>query len=63
MSTVSPVPDAAGRFGPFGGRFVPETLMSALDQLTAEYEAAKQDPVFVAEWERLLSQYVGRPSP
>ncbi|MCA9113670.1 MAG: tryptophan synthase subunit beta, partial [Planctomycetaceae bacterium] len=42
----SHVPDATGRFGPFGRRFVPETLMPALEQLTAEYEKARQDPAF-----------------
>ena len=40
----SSVPDAQGRFGPFGRRYVPETLMYALDQLSEEYESAKQDP-------------------
>ncbi|NLF70191.1 MAG: tryptophan synthase subunit beta [Candidatus Anammoximicrobium sp.] len=57
------VPDAAGRFGRFGGRFVPETLTRALDQLTAEYEAATRDPSFHAELDQLLRDFVGRPSP
>ena len=57
------VPDAAGRFGEFGRRFVPETLMHALEQLTAEYERAKQDESFQQELSDLLSRYVGRPSP
>jgi tryptophan synthase beta chain len=61
--TISQVPDAAGRFGPFGGRFTPETLMRALDQLTAEYEQARSDPTFQAELDALLLHYVGRPSP
>jgi tryptophan synthase beta chain len=56
------VPDARGRFGPYGGRFVPETLMFALDQLAAAYEEAKHDPAFTAEFRRLLAEYVGRPS-
>ena len=57
------VPDAAGRFGRFGGRYVPETLTRALDQLTAEYEAAIRDPSFQAELDQLLRDFVGRPSP
>lgn len=57
------VPDAAGRFGPFGGRYVPETLTRALDELTVEYEKARQDAAFQAELEDLLHNYVGRPSP
>ncbi len=57
------VPDKRGRFGPFGGRFVPETLIHALEELTEAYEAAVQDPSFQAELEGLLRQYVGRPSP
>jgi tryptophan synthase beta chain len=60
---VSSVPDEAGRFGPFGGRYVPETLMQALVQLTDEYAAAKRDPKFQAELEYLLKNYVGRPNP
>jgi tryptophan synthase beta chain len=56
------VPDARGRFGPYGGRFVPETLIFALDQLAAAYEEAKHDPAFQAEFRRLLNEYVGRPS-
>ncbi|MEW4454053.1 tryptophan synthase subunit beta [Bremerella sp. JC817] len=57
------VPDLAGRFGPFGGRYVPETLTQALDQLTAEYEKAVQDPTFFEELKGLLRDFVGRPSP
>ena len=57
------VPDAAGRFGAFGGRFVPETLMKALDELTVEYAQAKDDPKFQTELNYLLTNYVGRPSP
>ncbi|GAB3664135.1 tryptophan synthase subunit beta [Actinocorallia lasiicapitis] len=56
------VPDAAGRFGRFGGRFAPEALMAALDQLETEYEKAKQDPAFQAEFQDLLANYAGRPS-
>jgi tryptophan synthase beta chain len=57
------VPDRQGRFGPYGRRFVPETLMFALEQLTEEYERAQQDPLFQAQLADLLSTYVGRPSP
>lgn len=62
-SATSQVPDRQGRFGDFGGRFVPETLTSALDQLAAEYEKARQDESFQAELNELFSSYVGRPSP
>ncbi|MGL6095095.1 MAG: tryptophan synthase subunit beta [Fimbriiglobus sp.] len=58
----SAVPDARGRFGPFGGRFVPETLMFALEQLDAAYREAIADPAFLAEFDRLMREYVGRPS-
>src|SRR5919108_5343007 len=56
------VPDATGHFGAFGGRFAPEALMAALDELTREFEAAKQDPEFTGELDRLLAGYAGRPS-
>ncbi len=56
-------PDSRGRFGPFGGRFVAETLMPLILEVEAAYEAAKKDPAFDAEWRRLLTHYVGRPSP
>ena len=56
-------PDARGRFGPFGGRFVAETLMPLILEVERAYEAAKKDPAFQAEWRRLLTHYVGRPSP
>ena len=52
-----------GRFGPYGGRYVPETLIAALDQLTALYDEARSDPAFWAEFEGLLKEVVGRPSP
>src|SRR5436190_2899204 len=58
----SSVPDARGRFGPYGGRFVPETLMFALEQLDAAYRSAKLDPAFTGEFTRILNDYVGRPS-
>ncbi|WP_406696919.1 tryptophan synthase subunit beta [Singulisphaera sp. Ch08] len=56
-------PDALGRFGTFGGRYVPETLMEALNQLALEYERARVDPVFQAQLNDYLTNYVGRPSP
>ncbi len=62
---VSPttVPDAGGHYGPYGGMFVPETLMAPLQELTHEYEKAQADPEFQAELNRLLHEYVGRPTP
>jgi tryptophan synthase beta chain len=57
------VPDALGHFGRFGGRFVPEALMAALDELTAAYEEARRDPSFVDDLDTLLSRYAGRPTP
>lgn len=63
-SETSYTADAQGRFGgQFGGRYVPETLIPALDQLQAEYAAAKIDPEFVAEWEYYCKNYIGRPTP
>lgn len=56
-------PDARGRFGAFGGRYVPETLMPALEQLELEFEKAWAEPAFRAEFESYLSEYVGRPTP
>ena len=57
------LPDSRGRFGDYGGRFVPETLMAALEELEREYESARSDPAFREELDGLLSDYVGRPSP
>ncbi|WP_034383693.1 tryptophan synthase subunit beta [Deinococcus sp. YIM 77859] len=57
-----PQPDARGRFGRFGGRYVPETLIPALDELERAYAAAKHDPEFLDELARLLRDFVGRPS-
>ena len=57
------VPDAAGRFGPFGGRYVPETLTHALEELAAEYDKAVADASFHSELDELYRHYVGRPSP
>src|SRR5437764_1016105 len=57
--TLVPQP---GRFGPWGGRYVPETLMAALDELEREYEHAKRDPKFKARLDGLLKTYAGRPT-
>jgi tryptophan synthase beta chain len=56
------VPDAQGRFGPYGGRYVPETLMHALRQLTEEYQRARDDAEFQKQYQYYLTHYVGRPS-
>ena len=66
LSQPSPdasLPDEKGRFGEFGGRYVPETLIAALDQLDQEYRAAQKDPSFQAELDVLLRDFVGRSSP
>ena len=57
------LPDAGGHFGPYGGVFVPETLMAALEELAAAYAGAKQDPAFQAELRHHLQEYAGRPTP
>lgn len=57
------VPDATGHFGPFGGMFVPETLMTPLQHLAVAYEEARNDPSFQAELDQLLHNYCGRPTP
>jgi len=59
----SEVPDARGHFGVFGGRFVPEALIAALDELTDAYAAAAADPAFLAELDHLARTYTGRPTP
>lgn len=56
-------PDARGRFGAYGGRFVPETLMPALEELEQEFEQAWSEPEFRAEFHRYLREFVGRPTP
>jgi tryptophan synthase beta chain len=56
-------PDARGHWGPYGGRFVPETLMAPLEELTGAYQAARTDAAFHAEFDSLLSDYSGRPTP
>jgi tryptophan synthase beta chain len=57
-----PVPVHDGRFGPYGGRYVPETLVTALEELTALYDGVRDDPAFWAEYHALLVDLVGRPS-
>ena len=57
------LPDNAGRFGPYGGRYVPETLMPALQELTAAWEEARHDEAFQSELGALLRDYAGRPTP
>ena len=56
-------PDSLGRFGQFGGKYVPETLMPALLQLETAYKKYREDPTFQQELQQLLQDYVGRPSP
>src|SRR5512136_657334 len=65
MSSITrdPAPDARGHFGPYGGRYVPETLMHPLQELETEYLRAQQDPEFQREFTYYLKQYAGRPTP
>jgi tryptophan synthase beta chain len=63
MTTTTTTIPTKGKFGPYGGQFVPETLMPALAELEAAYEAAKADPEFQAELDHLLKTYVGRATP
>jgi tryptophan synthase beta chain len=63
MHATGHVPDAAGRFGAFGGRYVPETLTRALDELAVAYDAARRDAGFQADLDHLYKDFVGRPSP
>ncbi len=60
---MTATPATTGRFGPYGGRYVPETLIPALDELAAAYAEATADPAFLAEADDLASHYVGRPTP
>jgi tryptophan synthase beta chain len=62
-ATSSKVPDAQGHFGPYGGRYVPETLMHPLKELEEEYFRAQQDPEFQCELSYYLTEFVGRPTP
>jgi tryptophan synthase beta chain len=61
LTTITP--DSVGRFGAFGGRYVPETLIPALDELERAFDEAMSDPAFVTTFTHLLRDYVGRPSP
>ena len=63
MIDLTTLPDAHGHFGPYGGMFVPETLMTALNELTEEYAKARQDAGFQRELSWLLQEYAGRPTP
>jgi len=63
VTVVAALPDATGHFGPYGGRFVPETLVVALEQLEREYERAQADPAFRRELDLALRQFAGRPTP
>ena len=63
LPSSSSVPDAAGHFGVFGGRFVPEALIAALDELATAYSEARTDPTFLAELDHLARSYTGRPTP
>ena len=63
MMQSTTVPDERGKFGPYGGQFVPETLMPALDELIHVYDEVRQDEAFMSEFNHLLKSYVGRPSP
>jgi tryptophan synthase beta chain len=63
LTATRNVPDVEGRFGEFGRRFVPETLMRALEELTAEYARARADAAFQTQLKHLLHTFVGRPSP
>ena len=63
MIDLNNLPDQFGRFGDFGGRYVPETLMTAISELERGYEAAKADPAFDAELQGLLRDFAGRPTP
>src|SRR6266403_1259070 len=63
MPAIETLPDAHGHFGVYGGMFVPETLMTALHELAAEYERAKNDPDFQKQLTQLLRDFAGRPTP
>lgn len=60
---IGALPDADGHFGPYGGRFIAETLMGPIEELTQAYERYREEPQFLAELEHDLKHYVGRPSP
>ncbi len=60
---VRPQPDERGHWGPYGGRYVPETLMAPLEELASAYETARADESFRSQLETLLRDYSGRPTP
>src|SRR5690606_3178068 len=62
-SSLAPERAREGRFGPYGGRYVPETLVAALDELAALYDAVRDEPAFREECDALLRDYAGRPTP
>ena len=63
LLTTKTTPDSLGRFGQFGGKYVPETLMPALSELEAAYQRYRNDPDFQSELQGLLQYYVGRSTP
>src|SRR6516162_3663387 len=63
LAETDQLPDQNGHFGQYGGVFVPETLMPAIQELNEEYQRARQDPGFRLELDRLLASYCGRPTP
>lgn len=63
QANIPQMPDKKGHFGIFGGRFIAETLMAPIEELTRSYELFKNDPAFLAELDKDLADYVGRPSP
>ncbi len=62
-ATETPLPDATGRFGLYGGRYIPEVLVPAVEELTSAFEEARHDSAFLGEYQALLRDYVGRPNP
>ena len=62
MSTIDAASETSGRFGPYGGRYVPETLVGALDELQSAWDAARRDPTYTAEIQACLRDFVGRPT-
>ena len=63
MTDLKTQPDETGHWGIYGGRFVPETLMAPLEELTSAYSIARDDPSFQSELATLLRDYAGRPTP
>lgn len=63
MNDTTPLPDASGHFGPYGGRYIPELLVPAVEELTAAFETAVAEEAFQTAYRNLLRDYVGRPSP